>query len=129
MLLPLLDGSDLLGHYTTTAFAAKLTSALSTSLPAPGHAQLEQIILRARNPLDPAAEHGQELVDTFLGQLDPDRVHDPVARARLTELDAQGGPPAAPQPPSADETYDGVFNFTWSTDESSTPDTTGNALS
>ena len=128
MLLPLLDGSDLLGHYATTAFAAKLTAALSASLPAPEHVQLEQIILRAHNPRDPADEHGRELVDTLLGQLDPDRVQDPVARARLTELDAQGGPPAPPEPPSAGETYDGVFSFSWSTDEGGRPGMTGNAL-
>ena len=128
MLLPLLDGSDLLGHYTTSAFAAKLAAALSASLPATEHARLEQIILRAGNPLDPAGKHTQELVDTLLGQLGPDRVQDPASRARLTELDAQGGSPAAPQTLSADGNFDGTFSFSWSTDESSTSDTTGNEL-
>ena len=128
MLLPLLDGSDLLGHYTTVAFAAKLTAALSASLPTPEHAQLEQIILRARNPLDPAGGRGQELVDMLLGQLASDRVQDPVSRARLAELDAQGGPPAAPESPSAFADYDGVTDVSWSTDESGSPGTTGDAL-
>lgn len=128
MLLPLLDGSDLPGHYTTVAFAAKLTAALSASLPAPEHAQLEQIILRARNPLDPAGGRGQELVDMLLGQLVSDRVQDPAARARLAELDAQGGPPAAPESPSAFADYDGVIDISSSTDESGSPDTTGDAL-
>lgn len=125
MLLPLLDGSDLLGHYSTTAFAAKLTAALSASLQAPEHAQLERIILHARNPLDPAGQGWQGLVDILLGQLSPDRVQDPASRARLAELGARGGPPAAPQPSSA-AGDDGVFGFSWSTDES-TPDTTGSA--
>jgi hypothetical protein len=128
MLLPLLDGSDLLGHYTTMAFAAKLTAALSASLPAPQHEQLEQIILRARNLRDPAGERGQELVDMLLGQLVPDRVQTPVSHARLAELDAQGGPPAAPRPPSADGGHDGVTDISWSTDEGGTPGMTGDAL-
>jgi len=127
-ILPLLDGSDLLGHYTTMAFAAKLTAAISASLPDPGHAQLEQIILRARNPRDAESSHGQELIDMLLGQLDPGRVQDPASRARLAALDAHGGPPAAPQPLPAAENYGGVISASWSTDESVTPVTSGDPL-
>jgi hypothetical protein len=128
MLLQLLDGSDLLGHYTTMAFAAKLTAALSASLPDPEHAHLEQIILRARNPRDPENTNGQELIDMLLGQLDPDRVQDPVSRARLAALDAQGGPPAAPQPLPAAANYGGVISASWNTDESGTPVTSSDPL-
>jgi len=128
MLLPLLDGSDLLGHYTTMAFAAKLTAALSASLPDPGHAQLEQIILRARNPRDPEGSPGQELIDMLLGQFDRDRVQDPASLARLAALDAQGGPPAAPQPLPADANYGGVISASWSTDQSGMRAATGDPL-
>ena len=64
----------------------------------------------------------------LLGQLVSDRVQDPVARARLAELEAQGGPPAAPESPSALADYDGVIDLSWSTDESGSPGTAGDAL-
>lgn len=97
-LLPFLDGSDLLGHYMTTAMAARLTAALTRSLTAPEHADLERTILRVRDPLDPGREPTQRLVDALLGHLDPGRLQDATARARVTELAAEGGPPPAPEP-------------------------------
>jgi hypothetical protein len=99
-LLPLLDGSDLLGHYMTTPFAARMVAALSRTLTPPEHADLEQAILRARDPRDPDGGRTQELVDTLLGQLDRSRVQDAAPLARLTELADQGGPPPAPEPPT-----------------------------
>jgi hypothetical protein len=129
LLLPLLDGSDLLGHYTTTAFAAQLIAALSRSLQEAEHPQLEQIIAQAVNPRDPDGAHGQELVDMFLGQLDRDRVQDPIIQARLVELHLQGGPPVAPQP-SADATaYGGLISARWGGDEDDTPGTSGDPVS
>jgi hypothetical protein len=116
-LLPLLDGSDLLGHYTTRAYAAKLTAALSPVLTESEHERLEQAILRARDPLDAIGEHTQGLIDTLLGQLDGSRVQDATARARLARLIDQGGPPHPPEPPagSGGPPY-GVpdFSFEWS---------------
>jgi len=99
--LPLLDGSDLFGHYATSPYAVKLVAALSPVLTAPEHARLEQAILRTRNPLDPDGKRTQNLVDILLGQLDSSRVQDAAVQARLAELDSQGGPPPAPEPPAA----------------------------
>ncbi len=104
-LLPLLDGSELFGHYATRAYAARLTAALSPVLPPLDHAHLEQAILRARDPLDVNGEHTQDLVDSLLGQLDRSRVQDAAARVRLAELDGQGGPPPAPEPPAASSRF------------------------
>jgi hypothetical protein len=98
--LSLLDGSDLFGHYMTTPFAARMIAALSRTLTPTEHADLEQAILRARDPLDPAGVRTQELVDTLLGQLDPSRVQDAAVLERLAELANQGGPPPAPEPPT-----------------------------
>lgn len=96
--LPLLDGSDLFGHYTTSPYAAKLVAALSPVLSRPEHARLEQAILRARNPLDADGKRTHDLVDILLGQLDSSRVQNAAAQARLAELDSQGGPAPAPEP-------------------------------
>jgi hypothetical protein len=126
-LLPLLDGSDLLGHYTTRAYAARLTAALSPVLPPPEHARLEQAILRARDPLDVDGERTQDLVDSLLGQLDRSRVQDAAAQARLAELDSQGGPPPAPEPPAASGSFPFTrdISFEWSADSSTSAETDG----
>ena len=102
-LLPLLNGSDLLGHYTTTPSGARMIAALSPVLSPSEHADLEQAILRAHDPLDPSSDRIQELVDTLLGQLDGSRVQGEVALARLTVLAKQGGPP--PGPPNFDSGF------------------------
>jgi hypothetical protein len=99
-LLPLLDGSELLGHYRTMPYATRLTASLTTVLTPREHARLELAILRTHDPLNPNGARSQELIDTLLGQLDPGRVQDPAVRRRLAELDSQGGPPPAPQPPA-----------------------------
>ena len=126
-LLPLLDGSDLFGHYTTRAYAARLTAALSRVLPPPEHARLEQAILRARDPLDVNGERTQDLVDSLLGQLDRSRVQDIAARVRLAELDDQGGPPPAPEPPAASSRFPFTrdISFEWSAESSTSAETDG----
>jgi hypothetical protein len=101
LLLPLLDGSDLLGHYMTTPFAARTIASLSRTLSPAEHSDLERAILRARDPLDPNGDRPQQLVDTLLGQLDPNCIQDAIARGRLTELVDQNGPPPPPQPPTS----------------------------
>ena len=97
-LLPLLNGSDLFGHYLATSSAARLVAALSPVLSAPEHAELEASVMRASDPFDQNGAHTQDLVDTLLGQLDPSRVQGTAARERLAELDGQGGPPPLPAP-------------------------------
>jgi hypothetical protein len=124
MVLALLDGSELLGHPMTMAFAAQLTAALSGSLPPQEHGSLEQFIFRAHNPFNPGADDAQELADMLLGQLDRGRIQDPASRARLAELDAIGGPPAAPQPLSTDAS----FGRTFPNEGNSAPDTTRDAV-
>jgi hypothetical protein len=128
MLLPLLDGSDLLGHYTTMALGARLTAALSALLPPAGHAELEGMVLQARDPFNPAGERRQELTDMLLSQLDTGRVQDPGSRARLAELDAHGRRPAVPSPPGADGDYDGVTDAEWNRGDNSTAGPDGDAL-
>lgn len=98
---------------------SKLAASLSPVLTAPEHARLEQAILRAHDPLDPDGKRTQNLVDTLLGQLDSSRVQNAAAQARLAELDSQGGPPPAPQPPAASGMI-GDKSFEWPT-ESNTP--------
>lgn len=100
-LLPLLDGSDLLGHYMTTPFAARTIAALSRALAPPEHADLEQAILRARDPLDPNGDRAQRLVDTLLGKLDVSRIQEVPVQARLADLADQGGPAPPPEPLTA----------------------------
>jgi hypothetical protein len=119
-ILALLDSSDLLGHYTTRPYAAKLTAALSAVLTAPEHARLEQAVLRARDPRDPDGQRTQDLVDSLLGQLDSSRVQDAAALARLAELDSQGGPPPAPEAPDASGSFPFVrdISFEWSAESS-----------
>jgi hypothetical protein len=99
-LLPLLDRSDLLGHYMTALFAARLIASLSPILTPTEHADLEQSILRASDPLDTAAERPHNLIDPLLGQLDPGHVRDEAVRTRLARLASQGGPPPTPEPPT-----------------------------
>jgi len=98
-ILPLLDGSDLFGHFMTTASAARLAAALSPELTAAEHADLEQAIAQARNPLRPDVNADQALIDSLLGQLKMGRVQDASLQARLAELEAQGGPPPMSEPP------------------------------
>ena len=127
--LPLLDDSDLFGHYTTSPYAAKLAAALSPVLTPSEHTRLEQAILRARDPLDSGGKRTRELVDSLLGQLDSSRVQNTAAQARLAELDSQGGPPPAPEPPAASSSFPFVrdVSFEWSA-ESSTPGGTDGPL-
>lgn len=119
-LLPLLDGSDLLGHYTTNPYVAKLAAALSPVLTPPQHARLEQAILRAHDPLDPDGNRTQNLTDSLLRQLDSNRVQNAAAQARLAELDSQGGPPPAPEPPAASSSFPFTrdISFEWSAESS-----------
>ncbi len=97
-LIPLLYGSDLFGHPMTRSSAARLTAVLSPVLMTAEHETLEQAILQACNPLRSDANANQDLVDSLLGQLEPGRVQDPAAQARLTELNIRGGPPPVPEP-------------------------------
>jgi len=86
------------------------------------------MILQAHNPLSPAGERRQELTDMLLSQLATDRVQDPVSCARLADLDAHGGRPAAPSPPGADGDYDGVTDAEWGSDDNGTPGKDADAL-
>jgi hypothetical protein len=129
-LLPLLDNSDLFGHHTTRAYAAKLTAALSSVLTESEHACMERAILRARDPMDANGERTQDLVDSLLGQLDRSRVQDAAPQARLAEFDAQGGPRPAPEPPAGSGGFPFAVRdvaFDWPA-ESNVPAGTGGPL-
>jgi hypothetical protein len=116
-LLPLLDGSDLLCHFMTSPYAAKLIAALSPILSPAEHACLERAVLdvRQNHPTDPDGERTQALIDGLLGQLDRSRVQNPAVRERLAELDSQGGPPLPPEPraESGGYTFTRDVSFGW----------------
>jgi hypothetical protein len=101
LLLPLLHGSDLLGHPMTRPAAARLTAALSPVLTTAEHAALEQAVLHAHDPLGPTGDGDQNIVDSLLGRLVQDRLQDASARARRAELETVGGPPPVPEPMGA----------------------------
>jgi hypothetical protein len=98
-LVPLLDGSDILGNSYTHSAAATLISAVSPVLDSEQHATLERAIHAATDPYDPSTGARQELVDALLGKLDRERVQLDSTRERLAELDERGGPPEPAPPP------------------------------
>jgi hypothetical protein len=103
--VPLLDGTDLLGHFKTSPYAAQLVAVLSPVLSPSEHAHLEQAILGAQVPHDPDGERTKDLTHGLLGQLQRSRVQNPAAQARLAELDSQRGPPPLPKPTPAASSF------------------------
>ena len=99
LMLPLADKSDLLGHYSTRASAARLVCAVSLVLSPAEHLQLERIALAACDPLDSDPERARELATSLVGLLEPTKIETDEARTLFNETELAGGPPAIPENP------------------------------